>query len=268
MDCLPNYDITTDCTTCSASYDITTGCTDCLANWDISTGCTTCINHYDILTGCTACMYHYDLATACTVCETNWDPVTDCSTCMWNWDEATSCTTCKLGFIDSTDCRRTGNLLVNPGAESGMTGWTVADPTMTSSGTDCWGSIPPHSGSRRFNVCECCTNGYQSRAYQDVDVTAYATGIAMARYSLERSGWLAAAYGDAGYWVECLDSSDTILANTPEIEAQETWGWVYSSSTLAIPATTETLRFWLDSDERSFNATDCDWDDLSLVIFE
>lgn len=268
MDCLPNYDISTDCTTCTASYDISTGCTDCLANWDISTGCTTCINHYDILTGCTDCMYHYDLSTACTVCETNWDPVTDCSTCMWNWDEATGCTTCKLGFLDTTDCRRTGNLLSNPGAESGMASWTVSTGSFVSTTSGYYYSIYPHSGSFLFNVHECCTNGYQSRAYQDVDVSAYGAGIGMSRYSLEGSAWLNAGYGDAGYWVECLDSSDSVLDRTAESEAQESRSWLYTSSTLAIPTGTATLRFWLDSDDRSYDATDCEWDDLSLVIFE
>ncbi|MBW2263056.1 MAG: hypothetical protein JRG91_13845 [Deltaproteobacteria bacterium] len=268
--CFNMYDPTSDCTACIPSYDITTDCTDCLPNWDISTSCTTCINNYDVLTGCTDCLYHYDLSTACTVCETNWDPVTSCSTCMWNWDPATSCTTCDSGmaFTTSSDCRRTANLLTNPGAESGMTGWAVWTGALTSAGTGCYGSIPPHTGSRRFNVCECCTNGYEARAYQDVDVTSYAAGIALGRYSLERSGWLAAAYGDAGYWVQCLDSGDAVITSTPEIEVVEVSGWSFSSSSLAIPAGTQTLRFWLDSDERSFDATDCKWDDLSLVLYE
>ncbi len=266
MACLPNYDISTGCTTCIPSWDISTGCTTCLPNWDIGTSCTTCEGNYDILTGCTDCIYHYDLSSGCTVCETNWDPVTACSTCMYNWDETTGCTTCKLGFTTTSDCRRTANLLTNPGGESGTTGWTILLGTFSSASIGYYSGRTPHSGSRLFECHQCCSSSWQCQFYQDVDISGYSTGVDLSYYSVEIDGYLAGYYGRAGYLVRFLDVTGAQISETGQ-PATTADSWTRGMTTAAIPSGTRTLRFLNDSDYVS-PATDCQWDDLSLVLYE
>lgn len=273
-ECLNNFDPATDCAACLASYDVTSECTVCIPRWDITTGCTTCINNYDVATDCATCLYHYDLSTGCTECELHYDPFTLCSTCLWNWDVTDNCESCiKDGgdppeeiFLSSSDCRRSGNLLDNPGAETGdFTSWTRSYSYMTTSSSHCGGHVTvPHSGSYRF-LC-CLYDWSECRMYQEVDLASYEEGIDAGRYTLEIDAWILGYDGDGGIWVDFYDITMAPLGSSTHMESADNT-WTRLSDSVAIPPDTRYIRVWLDTD-RAGSDTDVAFDDISIVIVE
>ncbi len=69
------------------------------------------------------------------------------------------------------------NLLVNPGAEDGLEGWTVTEGIAESLTAGECNGVNPYVGSRYFAVGGLCTESDLARMHQDVDVSAWADSI-------------------------------------------------------------------------------------------
>ena len=69
------------------------------------------------------------------------------------------------------------NLLVNPGGEDGLDGWTVTEGIAESLTAGECNGVNPHAGDRYFAVGGLCTESDVARMHQDVDVSAEADSI-------------------------------------------------------------------------------------------
>ncbi|MGY0235651.1 hypothetical protein [Longispora urticae] len=170
----------------------------------------------------------------------------------------------------------TPNLLVNPGAESGSSGWTSLQGAMAVTRYDAGGGYPtptdpgpPDRGTAFF------TGGTAAKSRSSQDVTLPDTAeidAGRARYTL--SGWLggwSSQADDASLTAEFLSASNQVLATaaigpvTPADRGDATGLWA-RTATGAVPAGSRTARLTLVFTRSGGSSNDGYADGLSLTL--
>jgi hypothetical protein len=160
------------------------------------------------------------------------------------------------------------NLLVNPGAEEGILGWTVIYPPLESlHGGECYSALP-HGGSWVFavgGVC-CCEGGY-GEAAQTVDVSAFASGIDAHSVTAYFGGYMRNYSGGdlPAMWLTFKDSGGGMLGSTAEL-SNPTDEWTLLDSVAALPAGTRSIKFHISGTRLDGINNDSYFDDLVLKI--
>lgn len=151
--------------------------------------------------------------------------------------------------------------IVNPGAESGTTGWSLVSGTFFSSNT-----ATPHSGSRRF-LCD--TNAFtQSSVWQQTiavdpsDEAALDAGL----YSLHASAWHMSAGEDRGkLYLKAYDADMALLSSTESVFFSET-SWTEVTLSLELYPGTRFIIIGTDNVATTADGVGMSsaWDDFSL----
>ena len=184
------------------------------------------------------------------------------SNLTWSdWSSPVSITTTSPNNI-------TSNLLLNPDAESGIANWTGDIETLTS---DECGSVPTYQGTSFFGVGGICANEQTNGlAFQQIDVSAYATSIDAGIYMVEYSGYLRtwAVNNDLPeMYVEFLDSGNNVLGTSPTISNNQP-EWLLKSGFVTIPNGTRSLNTYLKGTRLGGSDNDSYFDALSVRLME
>ena len=173
-----------------------------------------------------------------------------------------------MPFTPTASTYITSNLLLNPDAESGVANWSGDIESLTS---DECGSVPTYEGTNFFAVGGVCANEQAlGAAFQNIDVSAYATEIDNSEYSAELSGYLRSFANNNDQpemYLEFLDGSNGLLvASSSSINA--TPQWLNLQSYTAIPPNTRTLKVILIGTRLAGTDNDSYFDALSVRLTE
>jgi acid phosphatase type 7 len=159
-----------------------------------------------------------------------------------------------------------GNLLLNPDAESGISSWTGNIESLTNN--EC-GSVPVYQGLRFFGVGGICANEMTNGlATQMVNVTSYQTLIDQGLASAALRGYLrtwANNNDKPEMYLECVNASGSILA-TSSILSNTTPVWLPQYLSMSIPVGTRGIRVVLKGTRLAGTDNDSYFDALSLEV--
>lgn len=159
------------------------------------------------------------------------------------------------------------DLLMNGDAENGITGWTATDGVIESlTDGECAG-ITPHAGVRYFAVGALCADNAFGRAYQDVDITMYATSVDAAQAQVRYGGWFANWQGSdlPRMSIEFRNAEGAILGSAPEV-GNNTATWTLVQQDTPIPVGTRTVRTILTGTRQAGTDNDSYFDDLFVRV--
>ncbi|MEN9434553.1 MAG: hypothetical protein RLZZ422_2142 [Pseudomonadota bacterium] len=161
-------------------------------------------------------------------------------------------------YVEATDTpvyeevdTSTLNLLVNPGAESGLDGWTLEQGTvrvLSGAPWSCEGGVPVKSGKAQFNPGSMCKNPSPiGRLYQTSDVTAWDDSIdkgeAKVLFGAALRGW-SVDNDEASVYLSFRDGSDNELSQSQVLMGKEGY-WQNQMAYAPIPAFTRSIRFYM-----------------------
>jgi len=176
-----------------------------------------------------------------------------------DWSEAAPFNTTASALVDLP--------LVNPGAEDGTDGWTVAAGALESlTDGECDGTTP-HSGDRYFSVGGLCEGHEYGEASQSVDVSAHAAeldaGAAVALFD----GYLSCWGGDDRPEMELVfrDDAGAELGRSDRIGTSAT-SWTLVQGEAAVPAGARTIDMVLMGTRNAGVDNDSYVDDLRLRL--
>jgi len=161
----------------------------------------------------------------------------------------------------------TPNLLVNAGAETGISNWTGQIESLTNN--EC-GSVPPYQGIRFFAVGGVCTGESSTgTAFQRINVSSYAQQIDGGNFYARFSGYLRAYATNNDLpeiAIECLDAAGNILLSTPYYGSGIAQ-WQKVEQSVLIPVLTRTIKILLKGTRLAGTDNDSYFDELSLTLF-
>ena len=155
--------------------------------------------------------------------------------------------------------------IVNPGAESGVTGWTNTTGTLVSQNGGGSTGVP-YAGL--YNFAAGTTASLAS--YQDISVpsgwnTQIDAGEVTAVMTWQQGGWSSDA--DAGTIdLSFYDGSNTLISTTDSGNKDIGEGWVAETNEAAVPATTRKIRIIMKATRASGSNCDVYFDELKLKI--
>ena len=171
-----------------------------------------------------------------------------------------------IGFSTSNSLF-SANLLINPGAEDNVTGWTQVEGSFESiSSGECAGNNA-HSGSRLFAVGGVCDPNAYGEGFQDINVDAYASMIDQDSAIVFFGGYLSDYSGSdvPAFQLEFYNASNTLLGSTVSYENQSP-EWTYVFDNIAVPATTRKIRMILTGTRNAGTDNDSYFDDLFVRL--
>ncbi|MCX7743887.1 MAG: fibronectin type III domain-containing protein [Flavobacteriales bacterium] len=161
----------------------------------------------------------------------------------------------------------TTNLLINGGAENGTSQWTASTGVIESVGPGECGGTLPYTGNKYFAVGGICTDNAFGSAYQDVDVSAYASQIDQGVCMVKFGGYLRDWNGtdEPSYAVHFLNISNQIIGFSDT--TRFTGGiWTLKETQWAVPAGTRKIRMNLMGKRNAGSDNDSYFDELFLKL--
>lgn len=161
----------------------------------------------------------------------------------------------------------TENLLVNPGAEDGITGWTVIDPPLEATANgDCGTNFDPASGSFFFTVGGLCVDeGPYGEAMQKVDISAYAAAIDNGQGGVLFGGYFRdwTGFDKPEAWLVAQDQNGANLQSSAKLTSS-TASWVLKKDFWVLPVGTRFVEFHISGTRLRGTDNDSYLDELFL----
>ena len=162
----------------------------------------------------------------------------------------------------------TENLLVNPGAEEGIEGWTpLFGPIESLAEGECDG-LAPRSGDRYFAVGGMCEElAPVAEAVQSRGLILYTAPIDAGRASARLRGWLSDWGGDdePALGLQVFDEDDVLVAEWDPVGVLST-EWTQVEIELDLPPGSRRIQVRLIGTHGAGDDSDCYFDDLELVL--
>ena len=172
-------------------------------------------------------------------------------------------------LFETGESQYSENMLLNPGAEQGVLGWTVTEGYMESLEEYVCDGIAPHSGNYYFIVGALCNTVSYSEAYQEVDISEYNDcidqGLAYANYGGYLSDWGGSDYPEMA--IAFIDANGYEIDRTDNIGTYNPF-WTFFSNEYQIPEETHSLKMILMGTRYAGDDNDSYFDDLFLRIFQ
>lgn len=159
------------------------------------------------------------------------------------------------------------NLLVNPGGEQGLDGWTLTEGIAESLTAGECNGVNPHAGDRYFAVGGLCTESDLGRMHQDVDVSAEADSIDAGAVLARGTAWMSDWSGSdiPAMRLRFLDVASDAIGETGWFEMpMATWTEVDIQA--PVPPGTRFIRVELQGTRVSGEDNDSYFDSLSLRL--
>lgn len=161
-----------------------------------------------------------------------------------------------------------GNLIINPGAELGVYGWTVIDPPIESIASGECDAGGARAGERFFAVGGVCADeGPYGEVFQRRDVREFAPSIDDSIARAIVSAWMRNHAGSdrPRAWIACLDESLSVLGEGERLEGVSP-EWTEHRASMPIPPATRWIEMHLSGTRAAGTDNDSYFDDLSLEI--
>ncbi len=175
----------------------------------------------------------------------------------------------ELVSFETGESQYSENMLINPGAEQGILGWTVSEGYMESLDAYTCDGIEPHSGEYYFIVGALCNTANYSEAYQEVDVSEYVDCIDQDLAYVNYGGYLS-DWGGSDYPEMTLAFIDELGNQITQLEPFGTYNsfWTLFSEEYPIPAGTRSIQMILMGTRYAGDDNDSYFDDLFLRIWQ
>ena len=175
----------------------------------------------------------------------------------------------ELVSFETGESQYSDNMLINPGAEQGILGWTVSEGYMESLDAYTCDGIEPHSGEYYFIVGALCNTANYSEAYQEVDVSEYVDCIDQDLAYVNYGGYLS-DWGGSDYPEMTLAFIDGLGNQITQLEPFGTYNsfWTLFSEEYPIPAGTRSIQMILMGTRYAGDDNDSYFDDLFLRIWQ
>ncbi|HLF63055.1 MAG TPA: FN3 domain-containing metallophosphoesterase family protein [Saprospiraceae bacterium] len=161
----------------------------------------------------------------------------------------------------------TSNLVANPGAETGITSWTIDEGTIESlSALECAG-IDPYAGTKYFAVGALCVEYPFASVHQDIDVTAHVVAIDAGEVLVHYGAYLADWQNTdiPSFALQFHDGDGQVISGTDTISHQQS-AWTLKQQTLAVPEDTRTIRYILMGTRTAGTDNDSYFDNIFLEL--
>lgn len=159
------------------------------------------------------------------------------------------------------------NLLLNPDAEDGVSGWTIVEGVLEALADGECNGITPYAGEKLFAVGGVCEDGAYGKSVQDVNVLAFRDSIAAGLYQANFGGYLSNWGGSdlPAMRLEFRKEDGTILDSTAVLSTLNPM-WTMFSEWVDIPAETEVIRFIITGTRNAGADNDSYFDNLFLRV--
>ena len=172
-------------------------------------------------------------------------------------------------LFETGDSQYSDNLLINPGGEEDIVGWTVTEGYMESLGPyDCDG-VEPHSGDYYFIVGALCNTESYAEAYQEVDVSEYADCIDLNLSYVNYGGYLS-DWGGSDYpemAIAFINEDGYEIDRTDNIGTYNSF-WTLFSNDYQVPINTRMIKMILMGTRYAGDDNDSYFDDLFLRFWQ
>ncbi len=169
--------------------------------------------------------------------------------------------------FQTSNSNLTANLLLNGGAENGVADWVeVAGSLESINSGECAGNNA-YSGSKLFAVGGVCEDNAYGEGYQDIDVSVYASEIALGNSTVNFGGYLSDYAGSdlPEFRIDFLDATNAIISSSPTYGI-ESGTWTAFNETAVLPTNTSKLRMVLMGTRNAGNDNDCYFDDMFVRL--
>ena len=136
------------------------------------------------------------------------------------------------------------NLVTNPGAENGVTGWTATTGVIESlNPLECAG-INPYQGQKYFAVGALCVEYAFASAYQDLNIASYSPLIDAGNVITNYGAYMAdyANSDEPSLALQFLNGSGQVIGSTDTIRHRLST-WTLKQNTVSVPVGTRTIRY-------------------------
>ncbi len=159
------------------------------------------------------------------------------------------------------------NLLTNPGAEDGMTGWSITAGVVESIASSECDGIEAATGERLFAVGGVCEGSEYGEARQRIDLSAQAADIAGGNALALAEAMMASYSGNdrAGFFVVFLDADGAEIGRSEEVE-NDGISWRRASLRAEVPAQAAAMEMVLTGRRVAGDDNDSYVDDVSLRL--
>lgn len=150
------------------------------------------------------------------------------------------------------------NLLINPGAEDNLTGWTTSEGIVESLEADECDGTRPYTGERYFIAGGICESAEYGEAFQRVEL-----GLDWVGTTLEYGGYMRDWSGSdiPAVWLQFVADDGTPISESDRLERPEaTWDVV--RNTVPVPDGAAAVNFFFSGTRNAGNDNDCYLDDL------
>ena len=166
------------------------------------------------------------------------------------------------------------NLLQNPSAENGVTGWTVNKGVLEASNTTKCSRIPnaPKTGVYLYQVGSCNTLVDETLAWQTLDISSSALVVDQGKAEIDFGAYFSSlkSQDTPSVWVEYFDKADKSLGKSQVLTDKPAGKWTTKTATEKVPKTTRKLRFTIQglrsTQVSTEKYTDAYLDDLFLIL--
>ena len=169
-------------------------------------------------------------------------------------------------LIENSGDTLTGNLILNPGAENGITNWIGDIESLTNA--EC-GSVPAFEGDSNFGVGGICTNESPvGIATQSIDLSGYSDQISEDKLSVGLSGFMRNFGGPdkPELYLELYENGN--LIETSSFLSNVNATWTNKSLILDLPETTDEVIVVLKGTRNAGSDNDSYFDNLSLYLLD
>jgi acid phosphatase type 7 len=162
----------------------------------------------------------------------------------------------------------TSNLVINPGAETGINGWTVTVGVIESLDPLQCAGIQPYAGQKYFAVGALCVEYPFASAYQDLNVAAHATlidsGEVLVKYGAYMSDY--ANQDEPALALQFLNGSGQVISGTDTIRHRQNV-WTLKQKTQFVPEGTRTIRYIVMGKRYAGTDNDSYFDNIFCSLF-
>lgn len=169
-------------------------------------------------------------------------------------------------YVVDTTSELSSNLILNNGAENGITNWTGDIESIENGNCD---SVLPYLDSHNFAVGGVCANeSTTGLAEQIIDLSAYATDIDNDLLSIKLSGYMRNYSGSdvPEMYCELYDANNLLL--TSEVISNVTSTWTQKTLVTDIAVGTRSCKVILKGTRNAGSDNDSYFDALSLLVVE
>jgi hypothetical protein len=181
---------------------------------------------------------------------------------MWSeWSEPQSFTTGESIYSD--------NLVVNPGGESGTSGWIIQQGIFESVEAHQCSGVTPHAGQYYFCVGGLCNESPYAVVYQMIDVSEFSNCIDNSAATSIFGGYLSNWSGsDQPEMHISFLNEDNVVLGTSEPLTTLNSTWTEFNTSLLIPPGTREIKYTLTGTRHAGTDNDSYFDDLFLQVLE